>query len=145
MFLVDTSIISANAPLKRDVGRSDFISWMQRMDARLYTSAITIAEIERGIARLDRIEASTKAERLRTWLYAIEHLYAGRILSFDIHAARHAGKMMDRARGHAMGFADIAIAAIAATTDMTVLTANTKDFAPLGVRFLNPFKDALPG
>jgi predicted nucleic acid-binding protein len=143
MFLVDTNIISADAPTKR-IAESRFIAWMQHMDARLYTSAVTIAEIERGITRLDRIEATAKADRLRTWLFAVERLYAGRILSFDVEAARHSGKIMDRSRGHAVGFADIAIASIAAANNMTVLTANTKDFGPLGVRFLNPFVDDLP-
>ena len=144
MFLVDTNIISADAPTKRMAASSTFVTWMQQMDPRLYTSAVTIAEIERGIARLDRIEAIAKADRLRTWLFAVERLYAGRILPFNVEAARHAGKIMDSARSHAVGFADIAIASIAAANNMTVLTANTKDFGPLGVRVLNPFADDLP-
>jgi predicted nucleic acid-binding protein len=37
---------------------------------------------------------------------------------------------------------DKQIAAIALLHDLTVVTRNTDDFAPTGVRLLNPFRDA---
>lgn len=117
---------------------------MRRNADHLYISAVTVAEIEAGIARAVRIGATTKAERLRHWLDAIEHFYAGRILPFDIEAARAAGAILDRARAHDPGFEDIAIAATAAAHGLTVLTANERHFAPLGVPSANPLK-RLPG
>jgi predicted nucleic acid-binding protein len=141
VFLLDTNIVSATAPDKRAVGPMVFAAWLRRHSAMLYLSTITVAEIEVGIARADRIGASTKAVRLRNWLTATEHLYAGRILSFGIEEARHAGAIVDRARAHAPGFEDIAIAATAAARGFTVLTANEKHFQPLGVPWLNPLKD----
>jgi len=140
LYLLDTNIVSADAPPKRQVGVEAFAAWLRANNDRLYLSAITIAEIEAGIARMVRIGATTKAERLRRWLAAVEHFYAGRILPFGVEEARHAGLMLDRARAHDPGFEDIAIAATAAAHGFTVLTANVRHFEPLGVPLANPLK-----
>jgi predicted nucleic acid-binding protein len=139
-YLLDTNIVSADAPAKRQVGPDAFAAWVRGHGDQLYISAVTIAEIEAGIARAIRIGATTKAEHLRRWLDAVEHFYAGRILAFGIEDARQAGTILDRARSHDPGFEDIAIAATAAARGFTVLTANERHFAPLGVPHLNPLK-----
>jgi toxin FitB len=140
LYLLDTNIVSADAPTKRQVGVEAFAAWVRAHSERLYVSAITIAEIEAGIARAIRINAATKAENLRRWLVAVEHFYAGRILSFGVEEARHAGLILDRARAYDPGFEDIAIAATAAAQHLTILTANERHFEPLGVAFANPLK-----
>lgn len=139
MYLLDTNIVSANAPAKREVGPEAFATWVREHSERLYISTVTIAEIEAGIARADR-SATTKAERLRRWLAALEHFYAERILPFGIEEAREAGAILDRARAHNPGFEDIAIAATAAVRGFTILTANERHFRPLAVAFVNPLK-----
>jgi predicted nucleic acid-binding protein len=140
LYLLDTNIVSADAPAKRRVGPEAFSAWVHEHGDRLYISTVTIAEIEAGIARSDRIGATTKAEKLRRWLSTVEHFYAGRILSFGIEEARQAGAILDRARAHDPGFEDIAIAATAAARGLTVLTANERHFAPLGVTVVNPLR-----
>jgi predicted nucleic acid-binding protein len=140
LYLLGTNIVSADAPNKRQVGVEAFANWVRAHSDRLYLSAITIAEIEAGIARAIRIEATTKAENLRRWLSAVGHFYAGRILPFGIEEARHAGRIMDLARAHDPGFEDIALAATAAEHGLTVLTANERHFEPLGVPLANPLK-----
>lgn len=140
MYLLDTNIVSADAPAKRKVGADAFPAWMREHSDELYISTVTIAEIEAGIARCERIGATAKPERLRRWLAAVEHFYAGRILPFGIEEARHAGAILDRARAHDPGFEDIAIAATAAARGLTVLTANDRHFAPLGVPHDHPLK-----
>jgi predicted nucleic acid-binding protein len=140
VYLLDTNIVSADAPAKRQISPDDFAAWVRAHGDRLYISAVTVAEIEAGIARAVRIGATTKAERLRRWLAAVEHFYAGRILAFGVEEARHAGAILDRARSHDPGFEDIAIAATAAARGFTVLTVNERHFAPLGVPHLNPLK-----
>ena len=141
MYLLDTNILSASAPTRRDADAEALAAWMRAQSDRLYLSAITVAEIEVGIARAVRIGASAKAPALRRWLAAIEHFYASRILAFGIDEARQAGVILDRARAHDPGFEDIAIAATAAAHGLTVLTANERHFAPLGVPYVNPMKD----
>ena len=140
MYLLDTNIVSADEPAKREVGSTALASWLRANGDHLFMSSVTIAEIEAGIARAVRIGATTKARRLRQWLSALEHFYAGRILPFGIEEARHAGAILDRARAHDPGFEDIAIAATAAAHGFTILTANERHFVPLGVPVANPLK-----
>jgi predicted nucleic acid-binding protein len=140
LYLLDTNIISASAPTRSDFDADALASWMRAQSDRLYLSAITIAEIEAGIARAIRIGATTKSAALRRWLSAVEHFYANRILSFGLEEARQAGTILDRARAHDPGFEDIAIAATAAAHGLTVLTGNERHFAPLGVPYTNPLK-----
>lgn len=145
MYLLDTNIVSADAPAKRTIGSQALASWLRAQSDHLFISSVTFAEIEAGIARAARIGATTKARRLRQWLSAVEYFYAGRILPFGIEEARHAGAILDRARAHAPGFEDIAIAATAAARGFTILTANERHFAPLGVPVVNPLKQLPSG
>jgi predicted nucleic acid-binding protein len=140
VYLLDTNIVSANAPTKQQPAVDAFAAWMRDHSDRLFISTVTIAEIEAGIARAIRIGATTKAERLRRWLAAVEQFYGERVLPFGMEEARQAGAIIDRARAHDPGFEDVAIAATAAAHGFTVLTANERHFAPLGVPHTNPLK-----
>jgi toxin FitB len=144
VYLVDTDVISAGAPSKRQASAA-LIFWMDRNSDRLFLSTITIAEIADGIAKARREGARRKAADLARWLEAVLHLYGDRVLPFDMAAARVAGTLSDRARskGQSPGFPDLAIAATAATHQLTVLTGNLRHFTPLGVAAHNPL-DALP-
>ncbi|HMD64542.1 MAG TPA: hypothetical protein VKF83_11305 [Stellaceae bacterium] len=70
--------------------------------------------------------------------------YADRVLPFDLGAARIAGRLSDAAQadGRHPGFADVAIAAIAKSRELVILTLNLRHFDPLGVDALNPFNPA---
>jgi predicted nucleic acid-binding protein len=114
--------------------------------ASLFLSAVTVAEIEDGIAKLRREGATRKSADLAAWLETVLHLYGDRVLAFDAPTARIAGAMADRARGHghAPGFADIIIAATAQHHRLTILSRNIKHFEPLGVVILDPFVTLSP-
>lgn len=139
MYLVDTNVISAPAPSR--VPLPELTTWMHAHSADLFLSTVTIAEIEDGIAKAKREGATRKATNLAAWLETTLHLYAPRILPFDLPTARLAGHLSDRARaqGHAPGFADIIIAATAQHHGMTILTRNLRHFAPLGIPAHDPF------
>jgi len=143
LYLVDTNVISAGVPSRS--ASPALIAWMDDHSAQLYISAVTIAEIEDGIAKTRREGATRKAADLDAWLETLLHLYGERILAFDTATARRAGVLSDRARGQgqAPGFADIIIAATALQHGLMILSRNLKHFAPLGVRVLDPFA-ALP-
>jgi predicted nucleic acid-binding protein len=143
MYLVDTNVLSAGAPGKAIA--PELVDWMDDHSARLFLSAVTVAEIEDGIAKARRTGATKKATALAAWLQTLLHLYSDRILIFDVAVARVAGALSDRARGrgHAPGFADIVIAATAVHHDLTILTRNRKHFDQLDVAILDPFV-ALP-
>jgi len=143
VYLVDTNVISAGAPSRLvPVG---LVGWMDVHSALLFLSAVTVAEIEDGIAKLRREGATRKSADLAAWLEAILHLYGDRILAFDMATARIAGILSDRARGqgHAPGFSDIIIAATAQHHGLAILSRNIRHFAPLNVPVLDPFV-ALP-
>jgi len=108
--------------------------------------AVTIAEIEDGVAKLRREKATRRSKDLALWLDAVVHLYGDRILAFDTAVARLAGQLSDRARGqgHAPGFADIIIAATAWRHSLTILSRNMRHFEPLGVPALDPFSKLPP-
>jgi predicted nucleic acid-binding protein len=104
-------------------------------------SAVTIAEIEDGIAKSRREGATRKSADLTAWLETVLHLYGERVLAFDTPTARIAGAMADRARcqGHSPGFADIIIAATAQHCGLIILSRNPRHLEPLGVAVIDPF------
>jgi predicted nucleic acid-binding protein len=110
--------------------------------ASLFLSAVTVAEIEDGIAKSRREGASRKSADLTAWLETVLHLYGDRILALDAPVARIAGAMADRARGQGLapGFADIIIAATAQHYRLTILSRNLRHFEPLGVIVIDPFE-----
>ena len=138
MYLVDTNVVSASAPSK--AAYAALAAWMDENSADLYLSAVSIAEIQAGIARLRRQGAQRRAEHLTAWLDTFLHLYAERVLPFEVRAARIAGTLADLARrtAHGPGFADVVIAATAKLHGFTILTRNARHFEPLGVPFLDP-------
>jgi len=114
---------------------------MDANSAALFLSAVTVLEVQAGIAKADREGARQKAEALAAWLEATLHLYGERVLALGIEVAKVAGDMSDKAKamGRSPGLADIAIAATAAHHGLTVLTRNVKHFADLGVTLHDPF------
>ena len=138
--MLDTNILSAFAPGRHGIPQNAAMWFDERTDA-LYLSAITVSEIEAGIAKLYRIGDPRRADALRGWLERVLALYADRVLSFDLAAARIAGALGDAAQamGRHPGFADVAIAAIAKARELVVVTLNRRHFEPLGVELFDPF------
>lgn len=107
-----------------------------------FVSAFTIAEIERGVIGKERSDAEQGAV-LRRWLDEnVLPAFAGRVLPFDLSAARILAAY--RVPEHAP-YDDALIAAVAQAAGMTVATRNTKHFEPLGVPCLNPWDTPAPG
>jgi toxin FitB len=144
-YLIDTNIISATAPTT-PVKRAELIAWMDSRSADLFLSVITIAEIADGIAKAKREGARRKAADLSAWLRAMLHLYGDRVLVFDSPTAEIAGVLSDlaRGRGHAPGFADIAIAATARRHDLMILSRNARHFMPMDVAVIDPLQELPP-
>ncbi|MCF4127348.1 PIN domain-containing protein [Methylobacterium sp. SyP6R] len=147
MYLLDTNILSQGAPTKEPgLAFDDLAGWLKAATAHLWISVVTTGEIADGVERSTLKGEHRKAARLRTWLAAVEHLYGSRILPLDRDAAHLAGLLSARARmaGASPGFADAAIAATAETRGLRLMTRNAKDFAPMGIAFINPYEDGLP-
>lgn len=147
-FLLDTNVVSVLAPSKSEVS-ADFLTWLDHMDAdgRLFLSVVSIHEIEKGIALLDRRGATAKAASLKAWLSGLVSTYDDKIIGFDAQAAAIGGRLEAKAlaAGHDPGMADAVIAGIAAAHELVVITRNTKHFLPFGVAVLSPDEAAAQG
>ena len=138
-WLLDTSIISALSP-----GRSPLtaatVAWFEERNAALFLSSILVTELEQGIMKLKRLGVSRRTTELGVWFESVLRVYGDRILPFDLAAARVAAELSDAAEasGRHPGFADVAIAAIAKSRGLVVLTANLRHFGPLGIEAMNP-------
>src|SRR2546430_16079667 len=133
MYLLDTVVLSQLRKLRR---YPTLAAWFaqQRM-GDLFVSVISIAEIERGIARQGKIDP-VFAAALASWLDKVLNVYRERILPFDLQAARRWGQLSSAIGNQS---ADLMIAATALEHGLTVVTRNVSDFAPAGVAVLDPF------
>lgn len=133
IFILDTNVISA----ARRADRSPRVAaWLtSQPEASLFLSVLTIGEIERGI----QLQAATNpafARDLKAWLDRTLQVFADRLLPFTDQDARHWGQLSAKL-GHPG--VDLMIAGQALARDATVVTRNSADFQPTGVRLLNPF------
>ncbi|MCU7247893.1 type II toxin-antitoxin system VapC family toxin [Pseudomonas koreensis] len=137
MILLDTNVLSE---FMRAEPEARVIAWIDAQPAMdLAISAITVAEILHGIARLPFGKRKQKFEAHAMAMF--EEDFAGRILPFDAHAAvEYATLVADgEAKGRAMSMADAQIAAICRTHGASIATRNVKDFEFSGVDVINPW------
>ncbi len=137
MYLLDTNVVSELR--KVQAGRADVrvAQWADGVDAAdLYVSAITVQELEIGVLLAQRRDSAQGAV-FRTWLDShVLPAFAGRILPVDLAVA------LRSARLHVPDprpVRDGLIAATALVHGLTIVTRNVADFAPCGVRLLNPW------
>ncbi len=132
-FILDTNVISA---IRRPDRAPKVAAWLaERAEEDLFLSVITLGEIERGI-HLQEPRNPGFARDLRGWLDRTMSLFADRLLPFTPEDARVWGALSARI-GHPG--ADLMIAAQALVRDAQVVTGNGTDFAPTGVRIVDPF------
>lgn len=143
MYLLDTNIISVLAPTKSRESRP-LITWLKQREDVLFLSAVSAAEVHRGIAKSRRTGAHRKAMMLEHWWTGVELAFGPRIRPVSLEISRVIGGMSDLARATNPEFADLAIAATAQVDGLTVLTRNLRHFLPLGVPAIDP-SHQLPG
>jgi predicted nucleic acid-binding protein len=140
VIVLDTNVVSE---LMRPVGDDAVITWVRESDpSELATTAITVAEIEYGLARLPD---GARTEALRKAAASLWVTFAATILPFDSAAAHHYGQLMaDRERaGRPTGSFDVQIAAIAAIAkahQAHVATRNIADFRDMGITLVDPWQ-----
>jgi len=137
MYLLDTNILSESTKPQPD---GQVLNWLASVDEdRLFLSVITLAEIQRGISLL---ESGKKRDALLAWFnHDLLLRFESRILSINQGVALRWGTLMSELKraGRVMSVLDGLIAATALQEDAVLVTRNLKDFAPLGLRLLNPF------
>jgi predicted nucleic acid-binding protein len=137
MIVLDTSIVSeAMKPEPHPSVRG----WLNDQSAEtLFLSSVTLAELLFGIAALP---AGKRKEMLAQALDGLLGLFRGRVLPFDIDAARHYAELAVTAKASGRGFPtpDGYIAAIATSRNFIVASRDTAPFEAAGVAVINPWK-----
>jgi len=137
MIVLDTNVVSEAmrpepSPLVRD--------WLNAQPIEtLYTTAVTLAEIHFGLARLP---SGRRKDLLARQFELISRIWQGRVLPFDADAARQYAVMAVAAQqsGHSLPTPDGYIAAIAAAHGYAVATRDVAPFAAAGLHVINPWQ-----
>lgn len=136
MIVLDTNVVSE---LMRPAPAPSVVGWLRTHDAReLQTTAITVAEVGYGIARLPD---GRRREQLQTAAAELFARFADQVLAFDAAAAGSYGALVarrDRAGRPIDGF-DAQIAAICLSRRLTLATRNTRDFDGTDVAVVDPW------
>jgi predicted nucleic acid-binding protein len=137
MYLLDINVISELQKIHTPKINPQVIQWLDSVDAsHLYLSVITVQELEIGILRLARRDAS-QAARLRGWLNeTVLPIFSGRILPVDFAVAQRGASLHIP---DPRPFADALIAATALVHNMSVVTRNVLNFKSMGVPLINPW------
>lgn len=136
MIVLDTNVISeAMKPEPHPVVRA----WLNDQVAEtLYLSSVTLAELLFGVAALP---AGKRKNMLAQTLDGLMELFKGRVLPFDIDAARRYAELAVTAKASGRGFPtpDGYIAAIATSRGFIMASRDTAPFEAAGVSVINPW------
>ena len=137
MIVLDTNVVAeAMKPAPWPAVRA----WLDSQVAEtLYLSSVTVAELLFGITALP---AGKRRHMLTETVEGLLALFNGRVLPFDIEAARHYAGLAVLATASGRGFPtpDGYIAAIAASRGFIVASRDTAPYAAAGVTAINPWK-----
>ena len=137
MIIVDTSVASE---LMRPAPSEAVRDWVSSQAAgELCTTAITVAEIRYGLARL---AGGRRKDRLQAAADDVFTAFSEYILPFDASAAAHYAVILSHRDDIGMpmeGF-DAQIAAICRARGATLATRNVKDFRETGVDVTDPWQ-----
>lgn len=140
MFILDTNVVSELRKAKAGKADANVVAWAAAQDpAALFLSAITLLELEMGVMLAERRDNAQGAV-LRAWVAdRVLAAFTGRVLPVDgpvalCCAALHVpDPRSDR---------DALIAATGIVHAMPIVTRNVADFAPTGVKIINPWTPA---
>lgn len=135
MIVVDSNVISE---MMRDHPDPTVLAWVATA-GRLHTTAMSVAEIEYGIARLP---AGRRRDQLAAAAVDVFAGFRDVILPFDARAAhRYARVVADReSSGQPIATVDAQIAAICVDRRADLATRNTGDFTSTGIDLIDPWK-----
>ena len=137
-YLLDTNVISN---LVKPNPSPALMLWMSEQDdIDLFISALTVAEIQRGLLQKPKGKKRAVLEAWFTGPEGPQALFAGRVLPFDEKAALVWARLMAEGsiKGRPRSALDMVIAAIAEANGCVVVTDNEKHFT--GLKFVNPLR-----
>jgi toxin FitB len=138
MYLLDTNVVSELRKIRQGKADPGVMRWAEGVaGSDLYLSVITIQELEIGILLAERRDTE-KGKILRFWYEnKVLPVFRHRILPIDTQISRCSARL------HVPNLRPVRDAFIAATGivyGMAVVTRNVRDFEPMGVALINPWK-----
>lgn len=137
MIILDTNVISE---LTRFSPEPAVMTWLDSLPAaEVSTTAITVAELLYGVARLpDGRRRAALAEKIDA---LVNEDFRDRVKPFDgLAAGQYAAVIVGREqKGRPISTADAQIAAICRVHRATLATRNTGDFTDTGIGLINPW------
>ena len=140
MIILDTNVVSE---LMRPTAAPEVLHWVNSVHRdQIFSTVITLYEIEFGIARLPPKPKKTLLQN--SWNAVRTEYLVGRILNLDPVSAGLAARMKATAiaNGNDSDICDLLVAAIAKREGFPVVTRNMKHFERLGVDVINPWHSA---
>lgn len=139
-WLVDTNVVGS---LMAAHGAPSAKAWAAAQDEhRLFLSVLTLAEIDKGIHKLDDDDPARSRHLIA--LAMLEERFSGRVLPVSDAVARRWGRLsgaMLRADGRPPSVIDTMLAATALEHDLHFVTRNVRDVAGSGASVFNPWTD----
>ncbi|MEO2047185.1 MAG: type II toxin-antitoxin system VapC family toxin [Pirellulales bacterium] len=136
--LVDTCVLSeVRHPQGNPLVRKRF---QELDDEHIYLSVLTIGELKKGI---EKLASGTRKKKLTEWFGQIVAATHSRILPIELETAQLWGELtaQNSAKGTTIPAIDGLIAATAIQHGLQLMTRNSSDFEPTGVRLFNPWED----
>ena len=137
MFILDTNVLSE---IMDPSGAKEVTAWTDGIpQSDLFTTAVNQAEILYGLAIMPK--GKNRNDRVAWADTMFVRDFAGRVLSFDGHAAVHyADILATRERsGKRIGVVDAQIAGVARAHGMAVVTRNVRHFMGCSIEVVNPW------
>ncbi|WP_165248916.1 type II toxin-antitoxin system VapC family toxin [Adlercreutzia sp. ZJ141] len=135
-FIADTNVVSE---LMKAEPSDAVIDWFQDHEGLIYLTSITVEELYYGILRLPD---GRRKERLKSAITGIVMDCSSKTLPFDAYSAYLCAQLHERAvlQGRTPTIEDLMIASITQRNEAILATRNVKDFAYLGIDYVNPFE-----
>lgn len=137
MIVLDTNVVSEPLKPRPEPCVGEWIRASSK--AELHLTATVVAELGQGIAVLQpgrkRIELQDALDLM------IAEEYDGRVLPFDLEAARAYALVIERRTvlGRPIRAEDAQLAAVCLVHDAALATRNTRDFEGLGLTLIDPW------
>lgn len=133
-YLIDTNVVSEIAKRRRNPGVLDWLAATRQ--AGHHISVLSLGELGRGIEAVRRRGDERQVESLERALRTVRKDFENRIIPVTLDVAEIWARIPVTTPT-----VDALIGATALAHGWTVVTRNTKDFAPIGVQLLNPFTE----
>lgn len=137
MIVLDTNVVSA---LMREEPEARIVRWFDRQPSEsIWTTAITVFEVQFGIARLETGRRRRTLER--EFAALLEQDLEQRILPFDTPSALQSADLANRRRqaGRPVEIRDLQIGGIVLSRSATLATRNTRDFEDPMLQLIDPW------